>query len=351
MSKPSIVLVTPVLSDTRNGNWQTAHRWASMLSPNYNVTLTAQWPDDAASSISQRLGFHFATSAKSPAPVAMLALHAFKSSASIEAWSCMFPSRPLIVVLTGTDLYRDIESQPKAQASLERADYLVVLQEQGLKALPRALQSKARVVFQSCSQYKTLVKSTTYLKAVMVGHLRDEKWPQTLFEAAHLLSPNDHIYIDHIGQALDSTLEQQALSTALDCPHYRWLGGLSHKSTRQRIQHAHVLIHTSRMEGGAHAVMEAVRSGTPVLASRIDGNLGMLGSHYLGYFEPGNAKALTSMLRRCREDQIKMHDGQTHQRGLLHRLSGQCSERSVLFEPEVEKAALLALISKAITKK
>jgi len=118
MSKPSIVLVTPVLSDTRNGNWQTAHRWASMLSPNYNVTLTAQWPDDAASSISQRLGFHFASSAKSPAPVAMLALHAFKSSASIEAWSCMFPSRPLIVVLTGTDLYRDIESQPKAQASL-----------------------------------------------------------------------------------------------------------------------------------------------------------------------------------------------------------------------------------------
>jgi len=351
MSKPSIVLVTPVPSDTRNGNWQTAHRWASMLSPNYNVTLTAQWPDGATSPDSQKSGLDHSASAQRPAPLAMLALHAFKSSGSIEAWSCMFPSRPLIVVLTGTDLYRDIERQPKAQASLEQADYLVVLQEQGLKALPRTLQSKARVVFQSCSQYKTLVKSTTFLKAVMVGHLRDEKWPQTLFEAAHLLSSKDHIYIDHIGQALDSTLEQQALSTALSCPHYRWLGGLSHKTTRQRIQHGHLLIHTSRMEGGAHAVMEAVRSGTPVLASRIDGNLGMLGSDYFGYFEPGNAKALTSMLRRCREDQIKMHDGQTHQRGILHQLSVQCSERSVLFEPEVEKAALLALISEAITKK
>jgi glycosyltransferase involved in cell wall biosynthesis len=60
-------------------------------------------------------------------------------------------------------------------------------------------------------------------------------------------------------------------------PNYRWLGALPHESTRRRIQAAHVLVHSSRMEGGAHVVIEAVTSGTPVLASRIPGNLGLLG--------------------------------------------------------------------------
>ena len=40
--------------------------------------------------------------------------------------------------------------------------------------------------------------------------------------------------------------------------------------------------------------MEAVRSGTPVVASRIDGNIGMLGQDYAGYFEWGDAAALAA---------------------------------------------------------
>jgi glycosyltransferase involved in cell wall biosynthesis len=98
------------------------------------------------------------------------------------------------------------------------------------------------------------------------------------------------IRIDHIGEALDPALGAAAQATMAAVPNYRWLGGLPHEEVRRRIQRAHVLIHCSRMEGGAHVIMEAVASGTPVLASRIDGNVGMLGADYGGYFPPGDAR-------------------------------------------------------------
>jgi glycosyltransferase involved in cell wall biosynthesis len=173
----------------------------------------------------------------------------------------------------------------------------------------------------------------TQLRAVMVGHLRDEKSPQTLFEAAHLLAGEPGLFIDHIGEALDAALGEQARATAAACPHYRWLGGQPHAATRRHIQRAHVLVHASRMEGGAHVVMEAVLSGTPVLASRIPGNVGMLGEDYAGYFEPGNAQALADLLRRCR-----------HESGWLAQLQAQCALRAPLFAPEAEAAALHQLV-------
>lgn len=121
-------------------------------------------------------------------------------------------------------------------------------------------------------------------------------------------------------------------------PLARWLAGLEHAPTRQRIQRAHVLVHPSRMEGGAHVIMEAALSGTPVLASRIDGNVGMLGTDYQGYFEPGNAQALTEMLRACR-------DGIGQVDNLLARLQSQCERRAVLFEPAAEQVALLQALA------
>ena len=48
------------------------------------------------------------------------------------------------------------------------------------------------------------------------------------------------------------------------------------------------------MEGGAHVILEAVQSGTAVLASRIDGNVGMLGPAHEGYFEVGDDAGLAA---------------------------------------------------------
>jgi glycosyltransferase involved in cell wall biosynthesis len=176
----------------------------------------------------------------------------------------------------------------------------------------------------------------------MVGHLRGEKSPQTLFEAARLLTNHLDILIDHIGEPLDADLGKQAQATAAACPNYRWLGGLAHEATRRRIQRTHVLVHASVMEGGAHVVMEAVCCGTPVLASRIDGNVGMLGENYPGYFATGDAQGMADLLLRCRADQITA--SQRRSDNFYLQLQTRCEQRAPLFAPQKEQAALVKLV-------
>ncbi|HSB99414.1 MAG TPA: glycosyltransferase, partial [Burkholderiaceae bacterium] len=102
----------------------------------------------------------------------------------------------------------------------------------------------------------------------------------------------------------------------------------------RRIQSAHVLVHPSRLEGGAHVVIEALRSGTPVLASRIDGNVGLLGERYDGYFPAGDAAALATLLQRVRDEPA-----------MLAHLQDQATGRANLFDPARERSALRALVA------
>jgi len=317
--KPTLCLVTPALANANNGNWQTAARWARMLSADYRVRLLKDWdgrPDDA-----------------------MIALHARRSAESIAQWSRQLVRRPLVVVLTGTDLYRDLASHAAAQHSIELADRLVVLNECAPQDVPAPYRDKTVVCFQSCSSWRALAKTPRRLRALMVGHLRDEKDPATYFAAARRLAQRDDIVLDHIGGALDPELGRQALALMHEQPRYRWLGSRTHRETRARIQRAHVLVHCSRMEGGAHVVMEAVRSGTPVIASRIAGNVGMLGAGYGAYFEPGDAAGLAALLVRARDDPA-----------MLASWAAQCARRAPLFEPAQEQATLRRLMHSLLEK-
>jgi len=311
-----VVIVSPALRADNNGNWQTAWRWRRHLAPLFPTRIVRQWPDAEAGKDS-----------------AMIALHARRSADAIAAWSALHPGRGLVVVLTGTDLYRDIRIDPAARRSLDLAQSLVVLQECAPEALPAEVRGKSRVIFQSTATRQTLAKSPGRLRVVMVGHLREEKSPETLFAAARLLARRPGIHIDHIGAALDPALGQAARETMAAAPNYRWLGGLPHEAVRRRIQRAHLLIHASRLEGGAHVVMEAVASGTPVLASHIPGNVGMLGADYAGYFPWGDAAALAALVARCHND-----------RHLLDTLAAQCRARAPVFEPAAERDALGRLV-------
>ena len=314
VKRAEIVIVTPALAVANNGNWQTAQRWAGMLSADYRVRLAAQWSQGDES--------------------VMVALHARRSADAIAAWRRTHPQRPLVVVLTGTDLYRDIAHDAKAQASLALADRLVVLHSLGVRALPEALRSKAVVCVQSSTPRQTLAKTQRHLRALMVGHLREEKSPQTFFDAALALRSRADIRLDHIGAPLDAALGARARALGAQLPHYRWLGGLPHAATRRRIQAAHLLVHASQMEGGAHVVIEALSSGTPVLASRIDGNVGLLGPDYAGYFDWGDVAGLVALLQRCRDEPA-----------MLPLLARQCAALAPAFAPAREQARLRALIA------
>lgn len=314
-----IVIVTPALADANNGNWRTARRWQGFLAALHPVRLSRDWPD-----------------AKADGDQAMIALHARRSAPAIAAWHARHGNDGLAVVLTGTDLYRDIGTDGAARASLDYAQALVVLQECGPGALPENVRPRARVIFQSGGVRQPLAKTRAHVRALMVGHLRAEKSPDTLFAAARRLARERGILIDHVGTALDPALAELARATMAECPAYRWLGGLPHAATRRRIQRAHVLVHPSRMEGGAHVVLEAVASGTPVLASRIDGNVGMLGADYEGYFPWGDDAALAELLRECRASLGRAD-------GLLARLTTQCNARAPLFSTARERLAVRQL--------
>lgn len=312
--KRRVVIVSPALASANNGNWQTAKRYANMLASSCVVRIVNEWDGARTDDV-------------------LIALHARRSYSSIAAWYVQRGSEGLCVVLTGTDLYRDIKQDPQAQQSLAWANALVVLQPAGLAELPAKFQDKTRVLFQSTTTRQTLLKTNRHMRAVMVGHLRSEKSPQTFFDVATLLAKRSDIELRHIGGEHDQVLARQAHDTAAKHPNYQFLGARSHEQTLRYIQRSHVLVHPSVMEGGAHVIMEAICSGVPVLASRIAGNIGMLGETYAGFFTVGDAVELASLLERFRDES-----------SFAAELRAQCVQRAHLFEPARERSGLITIV-------
>jgi len=310
-----VVIVSPALAAANNGNWHTAARWQDFLAPYADVEVVAVGDED-------------------PAAELLIALHARRSAASVARWRERRPEAPIVLVLTGTDLYRDLDVDLDARHSLECASRIVVLQEAALARLDAASRAKAQVIVQSAPALRAR-RSRADADLVAVGHLREEKDPATLLRAVHLLAGDARPpTIAHIGAALDERLGDEARATMAACPAYRWLGALDHAAARRAIARARALVHPSRIEGGANVVVEAVCSGVPVLASRIDGNTGLLGSDYDGTFPVGDAAALAALARSfCHDEAFASH------------LRAQCALREPLFRPAVERRAVRRLVA------
>ncbi|WUR15220.1 selenoneine biosynthesis selenosugar synthase SenB [[Empedobacter] haloabium] len=314
--RPHVCIVSPALAAANNGNWQTAARWARFLRARCRVTVVQQWRPDPAR----------------PAPDLLIALHARRSADSLAAFHVAHPGRPTVLVLTGTDLYRDIHTDDAAQASLRQATRLVLLQDAGLAELPPALRANAHVIYQSARSLQPWKAPRRHADIAMIGHLRDEKDPLTFMRAAALVqAPRARLL--HIGGALDAALGEQAVATQAQTSRYRWLGALPRAQARQRLRRCHAMAICSRMEGGANVIIEAVTSGVPVLASDISGNRGMLGDDYAGYFRAGDAAALARLIDRSILDAA-----------FYATLRAQCAARAPLFAPATEQAALLDLV-------
>ena len=332
MQRPKIVIVSPSLADANNGNWRTAHRWQQLLQPACQIKIVAAGSDAAPVGQMWRdfQATHFV-------PDMVIALHARRSYASIVAAKQLFPATPIAVALTGTDLYNDLAHSAEANASLDIATALIVLQEDAIQYVPVKHRHKTRVVFQSARSLTPAEKPGGQLNCVVVGHLRAEKSPQTVFDAVAHLAADDHIHITHIGAAHgagDAHFTETAKALTASSRHYRWVGSLPHGLTRAAIKRSHLLIHPSVLEGGANVIVEAITAGTPVIASRMSGNVGMLGANYAGYFPVGDAAALVDSLRRCLSDQ-----------NLMTRLSTACKARATLFAPSEEKRRLLRIVA------
>ena len=309
-----IALITPAAAGSRHGNRGTATRWAGMLRElGHRVTVQVDWDGHATD--------------------LMIALHARRSHASIRNFVMCYPDQPLIVVLTGTDLYRDIRSDEEAQASLHLATRLIVLQEMGLSELTPAPRRKTRVVYQSAPMVKRPPPLKSCFEVVVSGHLREEKDPFRAAAALACLPPESRIRVTHIGGAMSAAMEKDARAWMKREPRYHWLGNVAHGKALRLLARARLMVISSRMEGGANVVSEALANNVPMIASRVSGNIGMLGKDYAAYYPLENERALARLLSRAETDMA-----------FYRKLAAQCRARKPLISYASERNALQRVV-------
>jgi putative glycosyltransferase (TIGR04348 family) len=314
-----IFMACPAPPHSRKGNRVTAVRWARLLrSLGHRLSIVQEYDG-------------------SPCDV-LIALHARRSFEAVRRYRRIHRDGPLVVALTGTDLYRDLRTSRRAQRSLDMADRLVLLQPCGIDALPARVRSKARVIYQSAEPVRDPPRSSPRIFQVCVlGHLRHEKDPLRAALAVRLLPASSRIHVVHAGEALSTFWAERARAAAARDSRYRWLGEVSRAQAQSLLARSRLLVLSSRMEGGANVISEAVVNGVPVLASRMSGNVGLLGAGYPGYFPVGNTRALARLLLRAENDTR-----------FYTRLQAWGARLIPLFDPASERAAWESLLGELL---
>lgn len=311
-----IRIVTPEPPRGRRGNGVTAMRWARLLRDlGHDVGVAQDWQGERCD--------------------ALVALHARRSAAAIARFSADKPSVPLIVALTGTDVYRDLPADPDARRSLELAWRLVVLQPLALEELEPAARGKARVIYQSAVAPPGVKRPRRRrFEALLLAHVREVKDPLVVARAARELDGAARLRVIHYGGVAEQALAERLAREAVGNPHYEWRGEVPRWRALRALAQCDAVIVPSRLEGGANVVTEALACAVPVLATRISGSVGLLGADHPGYFPVGDHRALAQLLSRIETDG-----------GFLDELAARSLALRPLVEPARERAAWAALLA------
>lgn len=311
-----ISLVTPAGKQSRAGNRTTAVRWARILQKfGHRVTVSEQ--DDGRGADM------------------MVAVHAWRSAASINSFAELHPDRPLVVLLAGTDIYRFQHSHPEDTiASMEKATALVCLHDLVHRAIPKRFGKKLNVIHQSSPPLSTPRQPPKrFFDICVVGHLRDEKDSLRTAYAARSAAPESRLRVIHLGKAHNAEWARDTKAEIKRNPRFHWRGELPGWQVRRQFARSHAMVISSIMEGGANVVSEAIVAGLPVIASYIDGNIGLLGEDYEGYYPAKDTDALAALLTRAEQEPA-----------FLRRLGAQCRKLRPLFTPAREVAAWKKLL-------
>jgi putative glycosyltransferase (TIGR04348 family) len=326
-----IVIITPAPPGSRYGNRITAVRWARILRRLGNRVSISQMYDGESYDL-------------------LVALHARKSHSSIINFRRHNPSAPIMVALTGTDLYRDIRRNRRAQESLDIATRIVVLQAKAIDELRPSWRRKTRVIYQSVEDKqaatgvpsspattKAEVRTNGNFDVCVIGHLRAVKDPFRTAMAARSLPDSSKIRVLQIGGAMTAAMAKRAHREMDTNQRYWWLDEQPRSRVRNILNQSSLCVLSSRIEGGANVLSEAIAASVPILASRVDGNVGILGNDYPGYFEVGNTTQLARLLTRAETSP-----------GYLAKLKASTKGLAVLLDPSREEQAWADLINELI---
>src|SRR5258708_35656377 len=128
-----IVLITPEGPTSRTGNRVAAARWARILRHlGHRVRVASDYDGQPAD--------------------LMVAVHAWRSAAAIEKFKAKYHDRPVILQLSGTDIYGYLASDPAPTLrSMQLADRLVALNDLAWRGVPKRLRAKLDVIHQSAA--------------------------------------------------------------------------------------------------------------------------------------------------------------------------------------------------------
>ncbi len=312
-----IGIITPAAAKSLNGNRATALRWADFLRQlGHRVSINVNWN-----------GAEYDL---------MIALHAWRSAESIAAFKEKYPERPLVLAMTGTDLYQFILTHPEPTlASIQLADRLVTLHRLATRVLPASCHNKVHVIHQSAIPLpKPPRRTVNSFDVCIVGHLREEKDSMRAAYAVRNLPPASQIRVLHYGKAHNDEWTGYAQQEMKTNSRYHWLGEVPHWKVRQAYGRCHLMVLPSVMEGGANVISEATVAGLPVIASDIDGSVGLLGDDYAGFFPVQNTTALRELLLKAEAEPDYMQ-----------LLEQQCKKRARLFTRKAEKQGWANLLN------
>jgi putative glycosyltransferase (TIGR04348 family) len=309
-----VLIVTPP-SQGATGNRVTAERWARILGELGHACAVAHAYEGQGCDL-------------------LVALHAVKSGPSIRRHRLERPAAPVVVALTGTDIYGDESGKSDTRDVLAVATRLVVLQPLAAGVLPPEAQAKVRTIRQSVEPLRERpAPHSERFEVSVVANLRPVKDPLRAARAARRLPADSRIHVLHVGGALDPTLAVRARAEESSNPRYTWLGPLEHPEALRVLARSRLLVLSSTIEGGANVISEALVHGIPVLASRIAGSIGLLGADHPGTFEVGDTAALAALLLRAEREPAFLAD-----------LRARSARLASLFTPELERESWRALL-------
>jgi len=326
-----IKLITPAKAGSQSGNRATAERWAHFLRANgHHISIEVEYQGGFADM--------------------MIALHAWRSAKSIEQFRLSFPQKPIILTLTGTDIYQFQYTQKEiVYASMDYADALIGLHSQVSRDIPERYRNKLYQVLQSSKLstsihpdnapiFQQYFNQNNSFNICVIGHLRQEKDSLRAAFAVRNLPESSRIRVLQAGKAHNKKWAEMAEDENRNNSHFYWLDEISHTQIQILMQQSQLMVISSLMEGGANVISEACVAQLPVIASDISGNKGLLGNDYPAYFPAGDTLALQRLLLQTEQNP-----------GFLSQLKKHCSALASRFRPECESASLNTVVDAVLS--